>query len=385
MRSWPLTGRDADLAGILDARRDPDSCGVIVTGPAGVGKTRLAREAVDRLARAGAKTAWILATRATAPVPLGAAAHLAPAELGKPGDLAAAILDWAYAEGGRARVVLGVDDTSLLDDGSAALVSHLAADGLAFIVGTGRTPQTPPPEGNQRTATLLALTEAHVDRLIDHELGLEPDGATLDPESRNRLRTKAAGNPLALRELLAAGRATGDLERRFGVWHWNGGLDTPSDVAALIAANLAGLPDPVRAVVELVSWAEPLPLSMLTRLTDTAAVTEASTRGLITLERRGSRRRLRLAHPLHGESVRALMTASRIADIWRDLAVAALASPLRRHDDNLRVAMWQVDGGYVTRPDVVLRGAEDAADRGDLVLADRLAGAVLRGGDAAAG
>lgn len=383
MRNWPLTGRHADLAAILGTRRDPASAGVVVAGAAGLGKTRLAREAVDRLARAGARTAWVLATRAAASIPFGAVAHLVPVERGSGDrlvDLIRAGADWARREGGRARVVIGVDDAHLLDEGSAALVAHLAVSGLAFVILTARSGEPTPDavtalwkDGHAVRIDLDALSEGDVDRLIDHDLALGDDGALLDSGGREFLRRTASGNPLALRELLAAGRASGTLERRRGVWHWSGTLAAPAPVAELIAANLAGLSDHVRAAVELVACGEPVPLATLVRLTDPAAITEATTRGLILLERKGSRRSLRVSHPLYGELVRAVLPPLRAAEIWRDLAAAALDAPLRRRDDSLRVAMWQVDGGLIVRPDIVLRGAEDAVDRSDLALAERLA------------
>jgi len=43
---WPLTGRSAQLEELGRPYRDPDRAGVILQGPAGVGKTRLAEEAL---------------------------------------------------------------------------------------------------------------------------------------------------------------------------------------------------------------------------------------------------------------------------------------------------------------------------------------------------
>ncbi|WP_164983866.1 AAA family ATPase, partial [Cellulomonas endophytica] len=48
-RLWPLAGRDAELRAIAAATR-PGAPGVVLAGPAGVGKTRLAREAAAALA-----------------------------------------------------------------------------------------------------------------------------------------------------------------------------------------------------------------------------------------------------------------------------------------------------------------------------------------------
>ena len=52
---WPLTGRSAQLEELGRHYRDPARAGVVLHGPAGVGKTRLAEEAL-RLAERGGRT-----------------------------------------------------------------------------------------------------------------------------------------------------------------------------------------------------------------------------------------------------------------------------------------------------------------------------------------
>ena len=100
---WPFEGRQQELALLRSAFAPGDVDTVLVSASAGVGKTRLAREAIAGL---GAHhTAWAAATRATAAIPFAAIAPLLP-------DAAA----------------------HLLDDASAALVAHLARERLAFVV-----------------------------------------------------------------------------------------------------------------------------------------------------------------------------------------------------------------------------------------------------------
>jgi AAA ATPase domain len=83
--TWPLTGRAEELSLIsgLTRRRDGPA-GVVVAGAAGVGKTRLAREALAAAQQRGALTRWAVASARA--LPLGAfAATLglsAPIQLG---------------------------------------------------------------------------------------------------------------------------------------------------------------------------------------------------------------------------------------------------------------------------------------------------------------
>ena len=76
-RRWALVGREDEL-GLIDRCRDRGDGAVVVTGPSGVGKSRLAREALARFRRLGAQTRWVQATRSAASVPLGAFAGLLP-------------------------------------------------------------------------------------------------------------------------------------------------------------------------------------------------------------------------------------------------------------------------------------------------------------------
>lgn len=109
----------------------------MVAGAAGVGKTRLLREALGAAERRVAAGAWVTATRAAASIPFGAVAHLlAPV----PGDgegrltlLRSAAYALAERAGGRP-YVLAVDDAHLLDEASATLVHQLAGGGIASVL-----------------------------------------------------------------------------------------------------------------------------------------------------------------------------------------------------------------------------------------------------------
>src|ERR1700729_1122985 len=78
---WPLVGRDQELAEIAAARADGACRGVVVIAQAGVGKSRLAREAQAAAEREGALTEWVQATRSAATVPLAAFADLVSDEV----------------------------------------------------------------------------------------------------------------------------------------------------------------------------------------------------------------------------------------------------------------------------------------------------------------
>jgi hypothetical protein len=106
--AWPLVGRDGELAEIAAARADPECPAVLISAPAGVGKSRLAREAFAAAEADGARSMWAQATASSATIPLGALAPVIPAEL-RSGEPLALVLGVTEAMRARAeQLVLSV-------------------------------------------------------------------------------------------------------------------------------------------------------------------------------------------------------------------------------------------------------------------------------------
>jgi len=385
---WPLVGRQVELEALVADVRDARGRGVVLAGAAGVGKTRVAREALARVQAAGSDVEWVAATRAAASIPFGAVSHLLPAAEGLGDDRldtlrrAAALI----AEQNRGRpLVLGVDDAHLLDDASAALVHLLALRGLAVLLVTVRTGAPAPDsvvalwkDGLARRLDLPALAPQATAELLGRALGGTVDGVT-----RQEMLRVSEGNPLYLRELVLGGRETGALHQVEGVWRWTGGLAGATRLAELVAARLDTIAEMARAAVELVAWGEPLPVGVLQRLIDSHAVQTAEQSGLLVLERSGRRILARLAHPLHGEVLRATLPVSRARAVAERLAAAFDAGPLRRRDDLLRVGTWQLEAGVAARPTLLLEAARQATARFDHELTERLARAAVDAGGGA--
>ena len=127
---------------------------IVVSGVAGVGKTRLARELLQRCKSDGMDAMWVAGSISSARVPFGAFAnHLrnlrtrrgAPAR-----DNLEVLLGAQQAIVERAvdrRLLLAVDDAHLLDEASARLTVQLASSthrvSVALTVGEGkRSPDT---------------------------------------------------------------------------------------------------------------------------------------------------------------------------------------------------------------------------------------------------
>src|SRR5262245_48353791 len=125
MSQWPFAARQPTLQDVLRRIGGRTTAGVVLAGPAGVGKSRLAREAATRLPTDRFHVERVRATQSGSGIPFGATAHLLPLD-GEPprsdpvGWAAVHVVERA----GRLPLVLTVDDAHLLDASSAALV-HL--------------------------------------------------------------------------------------------------------------------------------------------------------------------------------------------------------------------------------------------------------------------
>ena len=143
LNRWPLVGRDDELE-LATSALEACNC-VVLTGAAGVGKTRLAHEVLARVATDDNRTEWVAATQSAATVPLGAVAHLVPdAAIGRGRDATLRGIVAALRRDDGERLLLAIDDAHLLDDASAALVQLLVAGGTASAVVTVRSGERAP-------------------------------------------------------------------------------------------------------------------------------------------------------------------------------------------------------------------------------------------------
>src|SRR6185312_15617308 len=129
--TWPLIGRDNELRLIADAIRGG---GAVLAGPAGVGKTRLLREALT--GARGRHCRLVIGTESAREVPLGAFAEFAKHLDSEPLGQAQAVVAAVAAPG--SDVVLGVDDAHLLDDLSALVVHQIARSNRVAVLITLR-------------------------------------------------------------------------------------------------------------------------------------------------------------------------------------------------------------------------------------------------------
>ncbi len=327
---WPLTGRTEQLEAIGRDYRAGTVGGVVLHGPAGVGKTRLAEEALARAERSGRPTARAVGHPSMASIPLGALAHLLPASLvgglGVGDDERTGLFHGARAElrrmAGDDRLVLLVDDVDLLDDTSLAVLVPLVVSRTAFLIGTVRTGRSASPRltGLQR--------DGHLARLDLSPLGPDELGALLHRALDHPVSTAAldeftrlsGGNLQVLTELVRGATERGVLVHDRGTWQLVGDLPTTVALDELVDEHLAGVDAAGLAVLELLAVCERFGLADLERRHGLATLEALEAGRLVSVVVADRRTALRLAHPLYGEVLRARMPPLRLRRIQQELA-----------------------------------------------------------------
>lgn len=366
---WPLTGRTEELRVINDALADDVCSGMVIAGPAGVGKTRLARAAVDTAAKSGWSVQRIAGTVTGRPVTLGAFARWADATDSSPLTLARKVLSGLTAETRGARLLILVDDAHLLDDLSALIVHQLVLQEAASVIATVRTGE---PTSDAITALwkdsllrrmdLQALSRNESDELLRTVLG-----GSVDTDCSARMWSLSRGNVLFLHHLVEHERDSDRLVRVGGEWRWTGTPSVSPTLADLVQLQIGAIPDGVRDVVDVVAIAEPVDRMLLTSITDRHAIEDAEQRGLITTS--ADTDSVYVGHPLYGEIRLSQCGPLRLRRL-RGRVASAMAQSVGA--DPLRLGLLWLESDLPLDADVLSRAGSIAASLLDLGLAYRL-------------
>ena len=266
----PLVGRTGLVRGLAATLDSGGS--VLLTGPCGMGKTRLAHELVRRESLAGGGAERILATTEGAARPLGTLAPLGLLEEDDdPVSAFGRVLRRWSGQGRPGRpVLLWLDDAHDVDPATAALVRHAVVGRDVRLVATSRD-HLGLPQGLEALVTEGALERHLVGPLADREAGrlarawVAPYRLSL--REQHTIVALAGGNPLYVRELArAAARGDGDLA---------GG----AELDLLVGRPVLGLDPDARQVLDIVAVAEPAPVVLFHRRRE--ALTRLRAMGLV--------------------------------------------------------------------------------------------------------
>ena len=381
--SWPLIGRLEEMRAIEAAVLSPDSSGIVIYGAAGVGKSRIAREALSATESQGCECRWAAGTSSARAIPLGAFTAWAPSGVTDTVQLLRGVIESLTAASPGATVVVCVDDVHSLDDLSTFVLHQIVQRGAAKVILTIR-------DGEPIAAAVQEIWQVgQFDRLDLQPLSLDETttllSATLagpvDPGAAQRLWKLTRGNVLYLRNIVEQEVADGRIVQRHGYWRWLGDPVMPPGLVELIESRIGALPAPVSDVIDALAVGEPIELAALRRIADPAAIEEADTRGIITLEPVVGGVEVRVAHPLYGEVRRRRAAPTRLRRL-RGLVAAELAAADDHEDIQVvvRRATLCLDSDLTPDADLLVRAAHGAVWLADLPLADRLAQEAIRAG-----
>lgn len=385
MANWPLTGRGEELAvltGLFDD--EPRKAGAVIAGGAGVGKTRLAREA----AAAAGEWGWIVrsiqGTAAAQAIPLGACAQWIDHHDDRPLNLVNSVIAAITDSPDGAPVLVVADEVHLLDDLSAFVLHQLVRRGAATVIATLRTGEPTPKSlnelwiyGHLQRIDLKPLSKGECALLLENALE-----GPVDERSSARLSELTCGNLLFLRELvrqeLRAERLTRTDNDR---WTWTGPITVSPSLADLVGASIAAAPEPVLEVLDLLAVAEPLDLDIVIDLADPDAIEAAERLELIRVSHESPIDVVRLANPLYGEVRRARVGYMRARRLRGRLAQAMRSpKPGTAPADPVRLALLWLESELPGDPEIHHRGAAEAFRRLDVALSARLSEAAIRAG-----
>ncbi|MEO6987773.1 MAG: LuxR C-terminal-related transcriptional regulator [Aquihabitans sp.] len=384
--TWPVVGIDHHLRRIGTVISSPSVLGVLLDGPAGVGKSSLA-SAYSSMKRAdGAAVVHVVATPARSTTPFGALVNLAaqaPAagtadRLATLTAVAAAVETAIHSEATAGPTLLVIDDLPLLDPASADLIVDLARRGIVQILATARRTETVPIEftGMLVDGTLL---RHRVEPLTDDLIVLAAEqmlGGCLNPSTAAQLVASSQGLPLHARELVLTNLATGRLLEYPDGWRFEGLPSAPPSLVELVASRFATMTDEHRRVLEALALAEPVPLAVAAALADPTVLAALEGNELISADEDAGIAIVRLGHPLYAEVVRSRLGQLRIreAALTAVTAMESVADP----DVRFRATCLRLDHGLPVAADQAVAAARQALSMVEPDLAARLA---INGGD----
>lgn len=368
---WPITARETELHAVENSLAH--GSGAILVGGPGVGKSLLLATALERASDQGRTVlsvggaSWNSGARAKGYASLGECLE----------SVEPSTLDGTAAD----RPVVGIDDAHLVDAASGHRLHRLVAAGRLSVLATSRK-DAPAPAG---------IDKLWVDRLIDHVEVAPFDSAALgdvlrarlgghtDATTLERLWAATHGNALMLRELIDHAVEDGSLRCVNGTWVWEGLTERPGRrLSEVIRLGLRDLSHDELELVNMLAVAEPLEIDIAAASGLAHAAESLDLRGIVTVERNGTRVDLRLSVPLSRVVVASRMSGLTAQRLRRQVADAVERTGARRPEDVLRIVSLRIEAGLVPEREQLLTAARTAIRRRNFALAERLCLLALR-------
>ena len=366
-----LTSRSDVVVGLVGRLGDEGrSRSVVLRGPAGIGKTHVARSAADSLEARGVPVRRASGGAAQRRLAFGALLHLLPASaepVSVEFELIQRLRSALVAQGDTAVVV--IDDIALLDERSAGLIESVLLQGDIVVLATERTPLAGAPAEHALSAAMRSnadvvdvppMTESELTDLLVEWAGPGEIG------SMRRLGEMARGNPLVLRELLVSAQAVDAIGERDGLWFLGDFRFSGYSLERLVTEHLERLDEHQWELLRCLAVAGSLPRRLAARIDGESL--EHLERGDLV---RGDP--TTIGHPLYAEVIAETLSAEHVRRVCSKL-VATIGPD--DEVDAARLGSWLLRAERGIDDDVARRGVALALARWENDLALRLIDAI---------
>ncbi|MEU9136892.1 LuxR C-terminal-related transcriptional regulator [Streptomyces sp. NPDC048404] len=378
---WPLVGRAVEQRRVEELLREGKPGGLIIVGPAGAGKTRLAHHANDLAIGRGYHSLNVSATHASQELPLGAFAPWLSLEknaMTEPHSVLAGAAASLKKSAGRKRLLFCIDDMHYLDNASSLLVQQMITHHDVAIVATCRDDAASKSnvmtfwkEGLLERVDLRAFSEEGSARLASAIV----DGP-IDSITTSELHRLSSGLPLMLREVILSSKEKGLLTFKNGVWSLSGEFAAESRLGDLFKGQIQENSPSEVALLQTVAVGEPALLRHLLQIFDISLLEELESRSVLAISKEGRlEEEVRFVHPLYSEILR-----NSLPPLQRRRRIQELVDLYRRDSGNrsdvaLRLALWSIELGESASPTVLMDAAIISFATLDLKKAQQLAAA----------
>ncbi len=184
---------------------------------------------------------------------------------------------------------------------------------------------------------------------------------------------ESGGNAMYVRQLVEGALDAGTLREMRGVWQLRGRPAVTAELVALLGARIDQMSGDVVRALRLLTFCEPLDLSVMIQMVGDDAVEQAVANGLIRVVDAGGRCEVRFNHPLFAEVMRRRLGVAAARRVRGELVRALRANPIRGPAERIRLAELMRESDVAPDVELMVAAATDAIELTNVTLCEQLA------------